>query len=261
MALCPNNHESGTNDFCSVCGIEMTAAGGAVKAGPVPTENCPICQTPRAPEGGDFCEECGYNFKTASPAPMASVVEPPAAAPEEPQPTNEPVSQTDAGNAHASPPEQREVEPAAREAGPVVTIDPGSAPTNAAYRGDERKQAEWEAVVSVDAGITGESDPDAPVGQPERLYLLDGDKSFGRKSVSRNILPDIDLSGDTAVSHQHGKLAVQSNGEIALVDLGSSNGTLLNKTKIAPNVLHLLKDGDVIGLGSWTKIVVRKSAK
>src|SRR5271165_355700 len=49
MATCPNNHESRTNDFCSVCGIEMSAT---TEVAPVTepkivagvTETCPICR-------------------------------------------------------------------------------------------------------------------------------------------------------------------------------------------------------------------------
>ena len=251
MATCPNNHESRTNDFCSVCGIEMSATP---EVAPVTepkivagvTETCPICQTPRSGDGGDFCEECGYNFKTGS---LAAV--PVAPEPESPKPR---------------PGGGKEAEAAAIGGAQLATqqkqteSEPVAPPTEEALQAETAKQKPaWEAIVSVDPAIRGTPIAEAPTGQPERLYPLDGDKFIGRKSVRRNITPDIDLSNDTAVSHQQAKLALQSSGEIALVDLGSSNGTLLNNTIIPPNVLHLLKDGDVIGMGSWTKIIIRET--
>ncbi|MER5523102.1 FHA domain-containing protein [Streptomyces sp. NPDC002677] len=96
MPTCPNGHQSGSDDWCEVCGHRMagavppppppppTAGGygfpppvpGAPAGGPagggrhlsaVPNahepELCPQCRTPR--EGGaPFCEECRWNFLT-----------------------------------------------------------------------------------------------------------------------------------------------------------------------------------------------------
>jgi hypothetical protein len=251
MATCPNNHESRTNDFCSVCGIEMSAT---TEVAPVTepeivagvTETCPICQTPRSGDRGDFCEECGYNFKTGS---LAAV--PVAPEPESPKPRPDGGTKAESAVIAAAPPA---TQPKRTESEPVAPA------TEEALQPEPPKQRPaWEAIVSVDPAIRGTPIAEAPAGQPERLYPLDGDKLIGRKSVGRNIAPDIDLSNDTAVSHQQAKLALQSSGEIALVDLGSSNGTLLNTTIIPSNVLHLLKDGDVIGMGSWTKIIIRKT--
>ncbi|MEU0459144.1 FHA domain-containing protein, partial [Streptomyces sp. NPDC006129] len=100
MPTCPNGHQSGSDDWCEVCGHRMAGAvppppppppppGGGYgfppPAGPggpggppggpggrpphlsaVPNaepELCPQCRTPR--EGGaPFCEECRWNFLT-----------------------------------------------------------------------------------------------------------------------------------------------------------------------------------------------------
>lgn len=252
MAVCPNNHESRTNDFCSICGIEMGAraevvAGPESQIGVSVTETCPICQTPRSADGGDFCEACGCNFKTGLPA-AGSV----ALAPEstKPQPGNG--TPAEAVMITGAPPS---TEPKRTESDAVAPAPEGPLQPEA-----PEKKPDWEAIVSVDPAIRGTPVTEPPPGQPARLYPLDGDKFIGRKSVSRNIMPDIDLSNDTAVSHRQGKLLLLSSGEIALVDLGSSNGTLLNNKEIPSNVLHLLKDGDVIGMGIWTKIVIRKAA-
>ncbi|MFD3516789.1 FHA domain-containing protein [Streptomyces sp. NPDC058657] len=82
MPTCPNGHQSGSDDWCEVCGHRMA---GAVPPPPPPppaygypqpdqggyggqdataqAELCPQCRTPRealAP----FCEECRWNFLT-----------------------------------------------------------------------------------------------------------------------------------------------------------------------------------------------------
>ncbi|MFI5687118.1 FHA domain-containing protein [Streptomyces sp. NPDC051636] len=92
MPTCPNGHQSGSDDWCEVCGHRMAGAvpppppppppsgggygfppppgqggqPGGRHLSPVPNhepELCPQCRTPR--EGGaPFCEECRWNFLT-----------------------------------------------------------------------------------------------------------------------------------------------------------------------------------------------------
>ncbi|MGP9020783.1 FHA domain-containing protein [Streptomyces sp. BR1] len=87
MPTCPNGHQSGSDDWCEVCGHRMGAVpppppppppafrqgpppppgGGYGYPGPeaptAPAELCPQCRTPR--EGNTpFCEECRWNFLT-----------------------------------------------------------------------------------------------------------------------------------------------------------------------------------------------------
>ncbi|MEU8968440.1 FHA domain-containing protein [Streptomyces monashensis] len=113
MPTCPNGHQSGSDDWCEVCGHRMAGAvppppppppaggygfpppqGGPAGARPpaaVPEpELCPQCRTPR--EGGaPFCEECRWNFLTNT----ATSYTP--AAPRPPQPRFEPPSATYGG--------------------------------------------------------------------------------------------------------------------------------------------------------------------
>ncbi|MFE3328477.1 FHA domain-containing protein [Streptomyces sp. NPDC059176] len=96
MPTCPNGHQSGSDDWCEVCGHRMAGAGapaGAVPPPPPPppapgygypgsdapprppgygypgpdataqAELCPQCRTPREPMA-PFCEECRWNFLT-----------------------------------------------------------------------------------------------------------------------------------------------------------------------------------------------------
>ncbi|MEU6219831.1 FHA domain-containing protein [Streptomyces sp. NPDC047022] len=92
MPTCPNGHQSGSDDWCEVCGHRMAGAvpppppppptagygypppppppgGGRTGGRPLSAvpgadpELCPQCRTPR--EGGaPFCEECRWNFLT-----------------------------------------------------------------------------------------------------------------------------------------------------------------------------------------------------
>ena len=86
MPTCPNGHQSGSEDWCEVCGHRMTGAGapaGSVPPPPPPppgpgfghpqgppgadapqeAELCPQCRTPREAMA-PFCEECRWNFLT-----------------------------------------------------------------------------------------------------------------------------------------------------------------------------------------------------
>ncbi|ALO93870.1 phosphopeptide-binding protein [Streptomyces hygroscopicus subsp. limoneus] len=115
MPTCPNGHQSGSDDWCEVCGHRMAGAvppppppppggygfpppqGGQAGARPHPAggsdpepELCPQCRTPR--EGGaPFCEECRWNFLTNT----ATSYTP--AAPRSPQPRFQPPSSTYGG--------------------------------------------------------------------------------------------------------------------------------------------------------------------
>ncbi|MFI9598283.1 FHA domain-containing protein [Streptomyces sp. NPDC052043] len=124
MPTCPNGHQSGSDDWCEVCGHRMAGAvppppppppvggygfppapgpggpgqpgapgmpGGRPHLSAVPDsqpELCPQCRTPR--EGGaPFCEECRWNFLTntaTSYTPAAPPASGPTSGPRFPQP-------------------------------------------------------------------------------------------------------------------------------------------------------------------------------
>jgi len=60
--------------------------------------------------------------------------------------------------------------------------------------------------------------------------------------------PEIDLSRDDAVSRKHAELHIQGP-RVALVDLGSTNGTQLNGQACRPQEEYVLSNGDKITLG------------
>ncbi len=76
--------------------------------------------------------------------------------------------------------------------------------------------------------------------------------TLGRISEGQPIMPDIDLSPYQAyangVSRLHAVIKRGPDG-IALMDLGSANGTFLNGKRMNPNVERDLSNGDVVALG------------
>jgi hypothetical protein len=104
-----------------------------------------------------------------------------------------------------------------------------------------------------------------PIFCPDRKFVLSGGQLLiGRRSRSRGIEPEIDLTGppeDAGVSHSHAALVSTPDGGWAVVDLGSSNGTYINDdtTPIAPNKPVPVKEGDQIHVGAWTTLTLQAS--
>ncbi|MFF2726592.1 FHA domain-containing protein [Streptomyces sp. NPDC058008] len=80
MPTCPNGHQSGSEDWCEVCGHRMAGTGAVPPPPPPPpapgygypppggeptaqAELCPQCRTPREARA-PYCEECRWNFLT-----------------------------------------------------------------------------------------------------------------------------------------------------------------------------------------------------
>jgi hypothetical protein len=94
------------------------------------------------------------------------------------------------------------------------------------------------------------------------LYLIEakqtlqlvGRKEYtlGRVAEGQPILPDVDLSPFDAyaqgVSRLHAALKINKN-RVAIMDLGSSNGTRVNGQKIVPHVDYPINHNDQIALG------------
>jgi len=132
-------------------------------------------------------------------------------------------------------------------------------------------QATWTAVVGADRSyyervqaVTGPEG--AAVAFPsycaERRFQLVGNQMrIGRRSVSRGLAPEIDLTGppaDPGISRLHAVLMSTPDGNWAVLDPGSANGTLVNGTEIGVGDQVPLHDGDRINLGAWTAITVHR---
>ena len=270
MALCPNGHDSPAEDFCDICGMRIGGPASAGSASPAadpaasaaaatPAEPCPTCGAGRT---GQFCEACGYDFSAAAGRPAAAAgsgVPAPAAA-------------------------AAMLAPSAAEAGQVPAAVPGSAtgPLTAgmppATGGAAGAQAAasgpgagiWTAVVTADRdyfdSVLAHGGPDAasiefPGYCPVRRFRLSGaEMRIGRRSASRGLEPEIDLTGpptDTGISHLHAVLTAEPDGSWSVLDPGSANGTQVNGQDIAAGVRVPVHDGDRICVGGWTQLTIQ----
>jgi hypothetical protein len=255
MPTCPSGHESTSADFCDTCGMRIggsppapaapapsapVSAPSAPQPPAAPAEPCPQCATPRS---GQFCEGCGYDFASGK-------------APSTPAAT---VMSSDG----TAVPAAVDVSPSA--AGPATTSGDGGSPGPASG-------AVWTAVVTADHAyfdsVLAAEGPDAaalefPGYCPERRFRLSGpEMRIGRRSVSRGLNPEIDLTGppaDPGVSHLHAVLVAEPDGTWSIVDPGSANGTKVNDLELSTGVRTPLHDGDQVYLGAWTMLTIRSS--
>ncbi len=102
-----------------------------------------------------------------------------------------------------------------------------------------------------------------PGDYTERSFTLAGPQMrIGRRSRSRGLEPEIDLAGpptDPGVSHLHAILLADDDGNWALLDQGSSNGTQVNGQEVTPGVPVPLADGDRVFVGAWTVLTIQVS--
>lgn len=91
--------------------------------------------------------------------------------------------------------------------------------------------------------------PDSLVVDPRHETVI------GRRDPATGMAPDIDLTPFSGyklgVSRKHAVLRVRSN-HLEILDLGSSNGTILNGVRILPHEPRLLRNGDQLLMGKLT---------
>lgn len=104
------------------------------------------------------------------------------------------------------------------------------------------------------------------IEEAEALLTLEDGQSFhlnrevtmvGRRDPLEGIDPDVDLSiyggFENGVSRRHAM--IHRNGENwTLEDLGSTNGTVVNRRKVSPDSPVDLAEGDVIHLGHFKAV-------
>lgn len=210
----------------------------------------PTCPNRHESQWSDYCGVCGARMTEAAP------IRP--AAPSKP---TQPITSTEpAGSAApASCPDCGEVreDRFCEQCGYDFVVGQPSTPPR------------WIAVLTCDrayfeAGGAAAAQFTFPARCPERRIVLSGHRiRIGRRSRSRAIMPEIDLScepEDEAVSREHAQLLAQPDGSWSLVDKGSANGTYVNGNPepIPRDLLVPLADGDVIRLGIWTMITLRR---
>jgi pSer/pThr/pTyr-binding forkhead associated (FHA) protein len=86
----------------------------------------------------------------------------------------------------------------------------------------------------------------------KQFMLSEVEAQIGRWDADGGIFPDVDLDTDdpeAKVSRRHARITL-SNGQYFLEDLGSTNGTFINRGKrLPPGQRHALCDGDEIIVG------------
>jgi hypothetical protein len=121
-------------------------------------------------------------------------------------------------------------------------------------RGDLRIEAELSEAPGGDAaepeGKRTEAPADAKAG-PAKLVVVDGDGARPEWELDRDRMVIGRLAGseievrDAGASRRHAEVRRQDGGWV-VADLGSTNGTLVNESKITE---HTLKEGDRITIG------------
>lgn len=221
---CPNGHQSETSDYCDQCGAKIDGAA-ATSAPPIPARAGDPASAPDPAAGTAVAAGAGDELCPVCHAPRVG--------------------------------DDRFCE----SCGFDYTAPPPPIPDPTA------PAAAWEAIVTADRDYFDRMAPDGvpfPLHCPPRTFALAGGEiRVGRRSSSRGIQPEVDLSGapeDSAISHLHCLLLEQADGSYALVDPGSTNGTTLNddSTPLAANNAVAVSDGDRIHLGAWTTITMHR---
>jgi hypothetical protein len=182
---------------------------------------------------------CRYDYEAQAPGPPPVVVEsPPPVVAESPPPV-----------VAGSP-------PTADAPAPASPAPPAPVPPPAG-------RAEWEVTISVDPTLDTEPDPGSPpppdVG--DRIFPIDlPEMLVGRRDDAHHIRPEIPVI-DPSVSRRHAHFLRLPEGRVAIVDLASANGTAVNGAGLVAGQRRELADGDIVTMGRWTRITVRRRAR
>jgi hypothetical protein len=157
---------------------------------------------------------------------------------------------------------------AALDGGSPVPTQEGSPTGTTAAGQPDGTPLDWVAEVWVDPGWAALQESDDPVpspGPPTVAPLHGRSLLVGRPSSSRNIHPDLDLTGDPGVSRRHAQLTTDGR-RWWVEDLQSSNGTFVAASSapfptepIEPGQRRELGEDDRIYLGAWTRLVLRRA--
>lgn len=241
---------------------------------------CTVCGAENM-EGSIYCEDCGARLPVsggAAAAPIAPPTAPPAAPAVAPTPAP---TFTPAESAEPT----REAMPAVAEASSGGGGAGGTCGTCGAVNGPGEKYCE-DCGAALDDSGTGSaiptSVPDAPPpisappatqapstpqqavaqavsGKPrleaisngQTFLLVKDENAVGRRSPVDGIFPEVDLTEadtDSYISRRHGKILMGEQGPV-YEDLGSSNGSFHNGTRLQQGVQAVLREGDRLRLG------------
>jgi hypothetical protein len=180
---------------------------------------------PREETDARLCEVCRYDFVAKKPGPPPVVQRLGRQTGPVPTPTSSPK--------------------------PPSTPPPPPPPTQARSRGRDTGRAPakgWELLLAVDPSLDVEPDPATPCPKDVADRIIPMDKPeilVGRHDDQRDIHPELPLH-DPGASRRHAKFVLDADGCIALQDLASTNGTVLNGRELTPGTRRRLKVGDEV---------------
>lgn len=194
---------------------------------------CERCKTENL-DGSQYCDECGAPLKVSARKKKSS-----------------PTGDT-GGETNGKKPEQAEAAVAvAQQAEVSQKAEVSSKPEAAAARQAATRAAASGVVLAVD-GPHAKLVIERGRSAGKQFPLSDDESQIGRWDADGGIFPDVDLDADdpeAKVSRRHARI-VRRNGQYYLEDLGSTNGTFINRgRRLLPGDRHPLRDGDEIIVG------------
>ena len=178
---------------------------------------CPNCHTSNL-DTSRFCDECGNHLAAPPPEPVQPVPDyvPPTI--ERPAPVSMNVTSADFSG--------------------IADIEEIGRPSDPLPAGERKAHA----TLVIERG-----------GAPGTEFRLTNDEStIGRWDADNGVFPDVDLDAhdeDAKVSRRHARIR-RSNGMYSIDDLGSTNGTYVNRgRRLLPGTAEVLKDGDEVIVG------------
>jgi serine/threonine-protein kinase len=176
---------------------------------------CPACSTSNL-DTSRFCDECGTRLAASHSQPDPPAYVPPQTA----DSFSRPVSVTSIGV-------------------PPLPVEPSAAPT---FDDVGKAIGIAHATMVIERGDTPGTE----------FKLVNEDSTIGRWDADNGVFPDIDLDAfdtDAKVSRRHARI-YRSNGAYFIEDLGSTNGTYVNRgRRLLPGNSQTLSDGDEVIVG------------
>jgi hypothetical protein len=202
-------------------------------------------------DGLDYCDGCGAKLAAAAGAPAAGGGSAPSAG-SGPTSMDAPAEAPKA-DASAAPAAESPAAEAPKSEAPTGELNkPAAAPAPAAEPG--AAVAAFKAKFTVVRG--GRKGQEFP--------LEDGNNLIGRWDPETGSFPEVDLDADdpeAKISRKHALLRIE-NGKITVEDIGSLNGTYVNRgQRLQPGSPADIKNGDEIIIGkTFLKLVIEPLA-
>ena len=205
-------------------------------------------------DGLDYCDGCGAKLAAAEGAPAA--------------PLATRIADDDAARSTivAAPAVEEVVVPVIEPAPVVVAVEPAVAPSSEARTGEITPLPEPAPAVAAIVAPGASPHFKAKLsllrgGRKGQEFPLDGGQNFiGRWDPETGSFPEVDLEQDdpeAKISRKHALIIIE-NGKITIEDIGSLNGTYVNRgNRLIPGTPLEIKAGDEVIIGkTFLKLVV-----